>query len=316
MDPRMLRSICSIWRIHNCRQAEYAVFWHSRANLFTGPNGMDLSKLAAGFAANLERQHDIDGHLDALAEAADQLGFPMVDYSFMPVARLSNGSWFPPRLIWRNFPSRWEVDWPRHCANDPYYHACYRSHSYVNWADIQKRADLSALERDSWNYIADKAMTRGITVPIHLPGRRFAFVSGVEYRSDMRSDDLSKAADALFLIAHYFHAAVYSKFKDPLTSTYRNSGGGDLGTALTDRELQCLTLAARGKTATETAEVLDRSVETVRDHLRSGASKLGALNCAHAVAKATFFGLIPLENDLAMLSQKLTAACVRSSMLP
>ena len=272
----MLRSICSIWRIHNCRQAEYAVFWHSRAKNFCAAGPTEWT--SASLPLDSPPTWNASTISTAISTRWRKLPINLASrWWTILLCRLrvsQTASWFPPRLIWRNFPSRWEVDWPRHCANDPYYHACYRSHSYVNWADIQKRADLSDLERDSWNYIADKAMTRGITVPIHLPGRRCAFVSGVEYRSDMRSDDLSKAADALFLIAHYFHAAVYSKFKDPLTSTYRNSGGGDLGTALTDRELQCLTLAARGKTATETAEVLDRSVETVRDHLRSGASKL------------------------------------------
>jgi DNA-binding CsgD family transcriptional regulator len=61
---------------------------------------------------------------------------------------------------------------------------------------------------------------------------------------------------------------------------------------LTAREEECLTWAARGKTAEEIGIILRRSRETARFHLRNAAAKLEATNRTHAVARACGMGLI------------------------
>jgi hypothetical protein len=50
---------------------------------------MDLSKLAARFAANLERQHDIDGHLDALRKRPDYSPTVLPDANLFHFAQLA-----------------------------------------------------------------------------------------------------------------------------------------------------------------------------------------------------------------------------------
>ncbi len=211
---------------------------------------MEFRQLTASFAAKLETENDIEGYVDVLADAVDQIGFPMVAYSFMPIARLSNGAWMPPPLKVRNFPHRWDVQWPGHSANDPYYHACYRGAAKIDWSDIQKRDDLSLVERDLWNYLADKQLDKGITIPIHLPGRRFAFVTAL-WRGSLHdhAEAMGYAVNSLFLLSHYFHASMYSKFRDPFKSA------SSAYMALSERELDCLALAARGKTAGEAAQI-------------------------------------------------------------
>lgn len=63
---------------------------------------------------------------------------------------------------------------------------------------------------------------------------------------------------------------------------------------LTPRERECLTWAARGKTAEECALILGRSPETGRIHLKHAIRKMNAANTTHAVAKALCLGLIDL----------------------
>ena len=61
---------------------------------------------------------------------------------------------------------------------------------------------------------------------------------------------------------------------------------------LTAREVDVLTLTARGKTRDEAAVVMHISPLTVKDHLQRAGRKLKASNKTHAVARAMVMGLI------------------------
>lgn len=237
------------------------------------------------FVATIRAAADMNAAMDVLADACQGLGFPMVCYSYLPSTRLPDGRWAPPPLLTRNYPAHWDTAWERHNANDPYYHACFEGALTVEWDTIQARRTLDPAERDSWHYLADKRLQKGITVPIHLPGRRFAFVSAIR---DCGDDDWSalvgQSRERLFLLAHHFHSATFDKFRNP----FPQRGPG----ALSARELECLKWAARGKTAEDIACILGRSVETVRIHLKRAGTKLAASNRAQAVAKACHLGLI------------------------
>jgi DNA-binding CsgD family transcriptional regulator len=62
--------------------------------------------------------------------------------------------------------------------------------------------------------------------------------------------------------------------------------------AITQREIEALTLVAHGAKPIEVAALMHISQETVKAHLDSARDKLHALNRVHAVAKALRAGLI------------------------
>ena len=64
--------------------------------------------------------------------------------------------------------------------------------------------------------------------------------------------------------------------------------------ALADREVECLTWAARGKTVIDTAQILGISPETVEGFIKQALRKLDASNKTHAVAKSIALGIIDL----------------------
>jgi DNA-binding NarL/FixJ family response regulator len=66
---------------------------------------------------------------------------------------------------------------------------------------------------------------------------------------------------------------------------------GPRGTHLSDREIEVLTLLARGETNQEIAEQLCLSVHTVRAHLRGVMQKLGVRNRVEAAAYALSSGM-------------------------
>jgi len=61
---------------------------------------------------------------------------------------------------------------------------------------------------------------------------------------------------------------------------------------VSERELECLSWAAKGKTASETALILMVSEHTVVRHMANAIRKMAAVNRTHAVAKAVQRGLI------------------------
>jgi len=61
---------------------------------------------------------------------------------------------------------------------------------------------------------------------------------------------------------------------------------------VTPREVECLKWAAEGKTEWEISEILSISEHTADKHLSNVRRKLGAANCAQAVANAIRWGLI------------------------
>jgi DNA-binding CsgD family transcriptional regulator len=237
------------------------------------------------FVANIQSAANMNVAMDVLAEACQSLGFPMVCYSYLQSTRLADGRWAAPPLLTRNYPAGWDAAWERHNANDPYYHACFEGSLTIEWDSIQARGTLDPAERDSWHYLADKRLQKGVTVPIHLPGRRFAFVSAIGDCADEDWGRLVRSTrETLFLLAHHFHSATFRKFQNPFPKHGSET--------LSARELECLTWAANGKTAEDIACILGRSVETVRIHLKRAGAKLAASNRAHAVAKASYLGLI------------------------
>ncbi len=62
--------------------------------------------------------------------------------------------------------------------------------------------------------------------------------------------------------------------------------------ALTDREIDCLTWTASGKTSAEIAEILGLSEHTVNHYLNRTTKKLNTVNRTQAVAKALRIGII------------------------
>jgi len=70
------------------------------------------------------------------------------------------------------------------------------------------------------------------------------------------------------------------------------TANGAAGAALSERELECLRWLSLGKTAWETAQIMERSQRTVEFHLSNATRKLSASNKIHAAVIAVRQGLI------------------------
>lgn len=130
----------------------------------------------------------------------------------------------------------------------------------------------------------------GITVPIHMPRGRTGSVSW--YSRDASVDvavAFAEHVDVLRLAALRFMDLVFSV-------RVGTESGQDAPTQLSERELECLTWAALGRTDTQIGSMIHRSPTTARFHIDNAVRKLGARNRTQAVAIAARRGLIhPLD---------------------
>jgi DNA-binding CsgD family transcriptional regulator len=146
---------------------------------------------------------------------------------------------------------------------------------FWSWSDPDLRANPSAA--DFLDDAARHGIRAGFTAPIHtLRG----LVGILSFASDADWADRSSYAQHwyhdLSLALMYIHNAV-ARVQAHHTTMHAN---------LTPRERECLSWAAAGKTAWETAKILERSQRTVEYHLDNARKKLGADNIKAAIQKA------------------------------
>jgi len=142
-----------------------------------------------------------------------------------------------------------------------------------------------------WPLTPEDGFYGGITVPIHMPRARTGSVSW--YSRDPGVDVFAVLAtdgDLLRLAAQRFMDMVYA-------ARAERESCRDAPLELSERELECLSWAALGRTDAEIGSVIYRSPATARFHIDNAVRKLGARNRTQAVAIAAQRGLIhPLED--------------------
>jgi len=117
----------------------------------------------------------------------------------------------------------------------------------------------------------------GVLIALNSPERVFGPEQHARFRRNL---------GAIFTFGTYFHEFFMRNFVDVgIPSRLR-------GAALTDREIEILGLVARGLTAEDIASKLDIVERTVRFHVDSARTKIGALNREEAIALVAKAGLL------------------------
>ena len=125
---------------------------------------------------------------------------------------------------------------------------------------------------------AEFGFVTGACVPVHsTEGERAAVVLTGD-REPLSDPELAE----LTLVAIH----LYQRLMEVSRTDVR------LDQPLTERELECLTWTAAGKTSADIAQILDLSEHTVNHYLNRATKKLDTVNRTQAVAKALRRGLI------------------------
>ncbi len=189
---------------------------------------------------------------------------------------------------WREPGERW-WERPRLALTSPLTLACrYESEPFwCNRGGIHTQHCNPHLVALDLTDFFERAMTEvAIVVPIHLPYGQIAAVSfqpADTGRSDL-TQEFSMYGELLGLFAR--------KFISSYVKVMAKQRWIPPDISLSKREIECLRLAAVGKTDGEIATILSRSCATIRFHIHNAALKLNAVNRSQTVFKAGQLGFL------------------------
>lgn len=129
----------------------------------------------------------------------------------------------------------------------------------------------------------------GVAWGVRNPGNHGVIVglnTSAESFGPKQRDRLSRNIGDVLAFGTYFHEFFIRNFVD------RGMPSRLRGAALSGREIEVLGLVARGMTAEDIAQKLDIAARTVRYHVDSARTKIGALNREEAIALVAKAGLI------------------------
>jgi len=251
-----------------------------------------VGKFDRHFRDEICRQDNVEAAATTLAEAASALTWDLaafhanIDVADLP--RTDSGAFVAERMGW---PSASLEGWRRfklgrdcpiasHCARvtEPFYWTCDARET--GWFGGEFAVD----NRRVLNHYG-RFVTSGVAVPVHRGGRT-GYVSWCS-RDREGGERASTNLGSMFFISH-----VFIRHVEGLLAMQAHQRGTD---QLTEREIECLTWAARGESEEAIARLICRSRNTVHFHLQNAVKKFDANNRTHAVAIACSRGLIRLR---------------------
>jgi DNA-binding CsgD family transcriptional regulator len=147
------------------------------------------------------------------------------------------------------------------------------------WDAVPSLFPLSDVQKTIFSEAREAGLRNGISVPIHHPGGSVDMVCfSTTSKEPIAPARVLKmqAIGSLLLLRH-------QELENPARSSTKT---------LTERERECLTWAASGKSSPEIAEILNVSNNTVKFHIKNTFEKLGCNNRVSAVVLALRLGLI------------------------
>ena len=181
-----------------------------------------------------------------------------------------------------NYPEDWARWFDEHGlgVNDPVHRASQRRAAGFLWHEMTafsppRRGDRAILAR-----ARNHGIYGGLTIPTHIPGEAHGSVSFAWRRGMNATPEALMFAQSLG--AFLFEAA------------RQMAGGGAANDPprLTDRQIECLLWAARGKSDSAIAQIMNLRTDTVSEHLRNARSRYAATSRISLAIRALFDGTI------------------------
>lgn len=237
-------------------------------------------------------EHSFQEFVDAINTAENESDFERVaarlterlGFRWFAYLRLSRDE---PALI-SSYPKPWTARYfdLGYQTIDPVVQRARLEHDVFDWGG---RAPVPAGTREQ-RWFMDEAMTFGISSGVTVPirggfGKMAAFTLASDERIEKTAPVFADICDVVQLAGLYFHTHATTKLGRILPT---NAGQ----IVLSQRERQCLTWAAQGKTVADTAVLIEIAPRTVAFHLENARRKLNAVSIAQCVAEALRRGLL------------------------
>jgi LuxR family quorum sensing-dependent transcriptional regulator len=229
---------------------------------------------------------------DVFARALEPFGVDRFDCSRVPASTetvgLSMEATLPYFMADRGL-SGWKQYYfdQKYYAVDPCVEACAQFNGAYTWTAV-KAITSNHLGR-MWSDAYSGGMREGLIVPI-APRRMTEAV----VRMTTPEDHLDSEAIALIQSIAVVYASTTMSLAAGMGESAAPASESEAETFLTDREIECLHWAARGKTNAEIGAIIRISRHTVNSHVESAKRKLGVATRVQAVAIAHRLGLLSI----------------------
>jgi LuxR family transcriptional regulator, quorum-sensing system regulator CciR len=172
--------------------------------------------------------------------------------------------------------------------NDPVLLACEKRTAGFFWSDVGEIIRISDIHLKRFEDVKRYGICDGFVVPNHVPGE---FSGSVHFTVAHMQGFPRQAAPALHSLATYgFEAA---------RRLARTSGGIVLGTVpLTDRQIDCILLSARGKSDTDIAQLLGLRPRTVNEYIEGAKRRYCVATRQQLIVRALFNSQITFSEVL------------------
>jgi len=202
----------------------------------------------------------------------NNLGYEYCAFSVTP----ETPSHYHKPLHLNNYPHEWNAQYEaqRFVEIDPVVAHCNQSSLPILWNE-----QAYANAPDLWQALQSQGLQHGWTQAVHDPnGNHYSLFSLARSHCAITPYELYENLGYAIFISQTLHDLVAKKWPSHAPSTTVH---------LSPREVEVLRWSARGKTAAETARILNLTERTVHFHISSSIKKLGVNNKISAVIAAS-----------------------------
>jgi LuxR family quorum-sensing system transcriptional regulator CciR len=183
-----------------------------------------------------------------------------------------------------NFPDTWIKRYfeMRYQNVDPVLSETQTRARPFTWRDILESQPLLPKQKQMFREAEEDGLRQGLSIPMHGPMGQCYVISLAT--GDSAMDDVATQGKLQILATQFFlaHSALIQSASEASAAPL----------VLTERERECLTWTARGKSAWAISMILGVSENTVHFHIKNIMKKLGSVNRIQAVVTAVRSGLI------------------------
>lgn len=253
-----------------------------------GSRGFDFT-LVSDYVAAVRQIESVSALENTTETAVQALGFDYfailhhleLDYPGAPPGK--------GQVRFSNYPQVWREAIQQHrlIGVDPVLAASQRTAHGFLWSDVPDMISLSPRQRDVLALAACAGMGEGYTIPVHIPGEYVGSSSfGVR-----KGKSLSPQALPLL---HYMGGFAFEAGRRLACKRLPQAEHAKL----TDRQTDCIILAARGCSARAAAKALGIKQDTVQKHLEDAKRRVGVQTTTQLVVRSLFDGRITFSDAL------------------
>jgi LuxR family quorum-sensing system transcriptional regulator CciR len=230
---------------------------------------------------------------DLLTDAAAALGFDYV--ALVHHIHLTAPGRAEEAVQVVNYPEAWHavVNAKGYFHDDPVLAACERSAAAFLWSELPRLMPMSDRQIEILNSAVSCGLAEGFTVPVSVPGE---FIGSCSFGLAAGREVPREALPAAQYVGCFaFEAARRIRRIERDRLSLR---AGDPHHRLTQRQFDCLVLAAQGKSDWHIAQLLGISPDTVHQHIETAKRRYGVASRTQLVVRALFDSQITFADIL------------------